>query len=125
MRLAAFIALTAFWSGLLVNLLKILFARYRPVEYFEHQLYGMSWFDVGYRQASFPSGHSTTALSVAVALMLAFPRFRWLILLAGLLVLSSRIVVTAHYFSDTVMGGYIGVMTTFYIYHRYYLKSSN
>lgn len=122
MYTGAFIALTAFWSGLLVNLLKLLFARYRPVEYFQFEHYGMSWFDYGYRMASFPSGHSATALSVAMALALLFTRYRYIILVAGTLILFSRVVLTEHYLSDVVIGGYVGVLTTLYLFQSYYLK---
>jgi membrane-associated phospholipid phosphatase len=122
MYMAAFVGLTAFWSGLIVNILKLIFARYRPVEFFEHGNYGLTWFDHGYRLASFPSGHSTTAIGVAMALSLLFPRYWLPSMIIGIMVLLSRVVLTEHYLSDTVMGGFIGVVTALYIYERYYLK---
>ena len=120
MRIMAFIALTTIASGLAVNILKLIFARYRPVEYLQNDNYGFSWFDYGYRMASFPSGHSATALGVALALVLLFPRYVLLILPLGLLVVFSRVVVTAHYLSDVIMGGYVGVLATLYLYRRFF-----
>jgi len=124
MRVTGFIAITAFLSGLIVNIFKLIFARYRPVEYFEYNNYGMTWFDHGYRMASFPSGHSATALGVAVAFSLLFPRYRYPIMVFGSLVLFSRVVVNAHYLSDVVAGGYVGVMTTVYLYIKYFRPSA-
>lgn len=122
MYTAAFIGLTAFWSGLIVNILKLIFARYRPVEFFQNDNFGLTWFDYGYRLASFPSGHSTTALGVAMAFSLLFPRYWLPSMIIGVMVLLSRVVLTEHYLSDTVMGGFIGVMTAFYLYERYYRR---
>jgi membrane-associated phospholipid phosphatase len=120
MRIMGFVALSAFLSGLLVNILKLIFARYRPVEYFESQNYGLTWFNHGYDIASFPSGHSATALGVAAAVALLFPRYRYPVLFYGALVTFSRVVVTKHYLSDVLIGGYIGVLVSVYLYTRYF-----
>lgn len=124
MRVMGFVALSVFWSGLLVSVLKMTFARYRPVEYFTTENYGMSWLSHGYEVASFPSGHSATALSVAVALALLFPRYRYLVLIYGALVAFSRIVISEHYFSDVVIGGYIGVLVSVILYNSYFRDES-
>jgi len=120
MRIMGFVALSAFLSGLLVNILKLIFARYRPVEYFESQNYGLTWFGHGYEIASFPSGHSATALGVAAAVALLFPRYRYPILFYGALVTFSRVVVTKHYLSDVLVGGYVGVLVSVFLYARYF-----
>ena len=122
MRNAGFIALSALASGIAVNLLKLVFARYRPVEYFQNDNFGFNWFDYGYRMASFPSGHSATAMSVAFALVLLFPRYKLLIMPIGVLIVFSRVVVIEHYLSDVIMGGFVGVITTLYLYQRYFNK---
>lgn len=120
MQSMAFIASTAIASGLLVNILKLIFARYRPVEYLVNDNYGFNWFEYGYRMASFPSGHSATALGVASALALLFPKYLLPILATGVLIMFSRIVVAAHYPSDVVMGGFVGVITTLFLYQKYF-----
>jgi membrane-associated phospholipid phosphatase len=120
MRIMGFISLSALISGLLVNILKLFFARFRPVEYFEFGNYGMTWLGRGYDIASFPSGHSATALGVAAAVALLFPRYRYPVLIYGALVTFSRVVVTKHYLSDVLVGGYVGVLVSVYLYQRYF-----
>lgn len=118
MQTMGFVALTALLSGFIVNLLKILFARYRPDEYMDENLYGFTWFGFDHSIASFPSGHSATALGVATALTLLFPRWAIPILFGGLLILSSRVVVAEHYISDVLIGGYIGVFISLWLHKR-------
>ena len=120
MRNAGFIALSALASGLTVNLLKLVFARYRPVEYFQSGNFGMTWFDHGFSVASFPSGHSATAMGVAMAFALLFPRLRYPFLFYGALVTFSRVVINKHYFSDVLAGGFVGIVVTIFIYQRYF-----
>ncbi len=124
MRIMGFVSLTALLSGLLVNILKLVFARYRPVEYFSDDNYGMNWFLHGYEMASFPSGHSATALGVAAAVALLFPRFRYPVILYGALVTFSRVVINKHYFSDVLVGGFIGVLISVYLYNRFFSVSA-
>ncbi len=121
----AYIGLTAFWSGLLVNILKLIFARHRPDDFFEKDLFGITWFDHGYRLASFPSGHSTTAIGVAMALALLFPRYRLPVMIIGVMVLFSRVVLYEHYLSDTIMGAFVGAMSALYLHRKYYLPKLN
>jgi undecaprenyl-diphosphatase len=65
--------------------------------------------------ASFPSGHSTTAFCMAVALSFFLPRWRApLFLLAGLIAFS-RVAVGAHYPSDTIAGAYLGAVSAFLV----------
>ena len=120
MRAAGFVALTAIVSGILVNLLKILFARFRPELFFTQGEYGFSWFAPTHLLASFPSGHSATAMSVAAALTLLFPRYWWFFILSGIVIIFSRVILVEHYISDVLAGGYLGVMTSVFLYHRYY-----
>ena len=84
--------------------------------------YGMTWFSHDYDIASFPSGHSATALGVATAVALLFPRYRYPVLLYGALVTFSRVVITKHYFSDVLIGGYVGVLTSVFLYQRYFKR---
>ena len=109
-------------TSVAVNLLKLVFARYRPVEFFQNDNFGFNWLDYGYNMASFPSGHSATALGVAFALAVLFPRYKLLIFPIGLLIVFSRVVVTEHYLSDVIMGGFVGVFTTLCLYQKYFKK---
>lgn len=121
-KTAFFIFATTASSGIIVNLLKVFFARYRPKMYFSEQLYGFDWFHTGASMASFPSGHSTTAMGVWFAFALLLPKYRYLLLSIGVLIVSTRIIVTAHYLSDTLAGSLLGVIVTLICYHFIFIK---
>ena len=95
-------------SGLLVNLLKVLFGRARPRLLDQ---FGAHYFDpltFGYLNASFPSGHSTTVGAIVGILMIWFPRWSLLIVELGLFFAATRIAAQAHYPSDVVAGFLLG-----------------
>nr|WP_321979657.1 phosphatase PAP2 family protein [uncultured Cohaesibacter sp.] len=107
-----FIFIAVAGAGLSNNILKILFGRGRP-RYFEE--FGAHYFNSpGFASSfqSFPSGHSTTAGAMAIALTLLFPRLKWLWIAAGLWIAFSRVVVGAHYPSDIVAGFVYGAVFT-------------
>ena len=116
-------------SGLLVDVLKVMFGRARPDLWFSDGFYGFLPFGSsgggGWLYRSFPSGHAATAFSLAAALGCFFPRARWgIFLFLATPIALSRIAVSVHYLSDIVAGGVIGVWVTyhmrdFFIRHRW------
>ncbi|MEI6315711.1 MAG: phosphatase PAP2 family protein [Syntrophus sp. (in: bacteria)] len=109
-------------SGIVADIIKIIVARYRPMMFFEANLYGFDFFRIGHEYNSFPSGHVTTVFSVAAALSLFFPKYRALSLAYALVVSASRVIIDAHYVSDIIAGAYIGVTTVLFLnwfYGRY------
>ena len=95
-------------SGLVADILKLIFGRARPKLLFANGFYGFTW---GAGQAdywSFPSGHATTMGALVVALYLLWPRGLPLYLAAALLVMASRIIINAHYPSDVLAGAALG-----------------
>ena len=58
--------------------------------------------------AGLPSGHATTAFSVLVAFGVLWPRARPVLLVYALLIVVSRVVVTAHYPTDVLAGALVG-----------------
>ena len=105
-------------SGILVDIIKIIVARYRPPAFFSDNLYGFKGFDIGFLVNSFPSGHSATALSAGVALMYIFPKYKYLFLFIAILIAFSRIFLAVHYFSDIIIGSLIGALTSIYLYNK-------
>lgn len=100
-------------SGLSVNVLKGIVARWRPIAFIaDPAQYGFTFFKIGYKYNSFPSGHATTALTVACALALLYPRLRVLWFGAGALVAASRVIVGEHFPGDVLAGAWFGVFMT-------------
>lgn len=99
-------------SGILVNILKIVFGRARPVLFEQHGAFHFEPFSIGYAFASFPSGHSTTVGAVTGILALWYPRFTVFLVLAGLFFSATRIAARAHYPSDVVTGFLLGILFT-------------
>lgn len=102
-------------SGLLVNLIKFVLGRARPFKLLHENLYGFHFFETSSKMTSFPSGHSNTAMAIALVLWYLWPKSWPLGFALALGVMSSRVMLTAHYPSDTLAGAYVAVVTTYYL----------
>jgi membrane-associated phospholipid phosphatase len=60
--------------------------------------------------ASLPSGHATTAFAVMASFGALWPRARTVLLIYALLIMVSRIVVTAHHPTDVLAGALVGIV---------------
>jgi membrane-associated phospholipid phosphatase len=107
-------------SGLSADLIKYIAGRARPKLYFSDHLYGFDFFHWQYAWSSFPSGHSATALSVAMLLAILYPRWRFAALFGGILIAFSRIFLAQHYISDVIAGSYLGIVSTALLYNLYF-----
>jgi len=121
-RGSLFVFGTAAISGILVNILKPIFARYRPKLYFREELYGFDWFHTGHAYNSFPSGHSTTVIGAWLAFALLAPKYRVAFLTVGVALALTRVAVTAHYVGDVIAGGFLGATVTLVLYRAMYDK---
>ncbi|MCG8509946.1 MAG: phosphatase PAP2 family protein [Rhodospirillales bacterium] len=108
-------------AGLLVNLLKFFFGRYRPSHLIYEDLYGFDPFTFGYKFNSFPSGHATTAGALFVGLVMMLPRLwpAWALLCGG--IASTRVLLNAHYISDVIVGFYLGVLVAL-LFRRMWIR---
>jgi len=59
--------------------------------------------------AGMPSGHATTAFAVLAAVGTLWPRWRTVALIYAVVILISRVVVQAHFVSDTLLGAVVGI----------------
>jgi len=109
-------------SGILADIIKVIAGRCRPVLYFNRGWFGFDFFRIDSDYLSFPSGHAATSMSIMVALGILFPKFRMVYYLIGVIIASSRAVITAHYLSDVMIGGLIGVLTSVLLYNRFFKK---
>ncbi len=107
-------------SGILVNIMKVIFGRVRPTLFFSQDLFGFDFFRFDPDFLSFPSGHSATSLSAAVVLGILFSKYRFVIIFVGMIVASSRMYLTNHYLSDVLMGSLLGTWTSIVLYQEYF-----
>ncbi len=101
-------------SGIAANIVKILVCRSRPPLYFSDHIYTANYlaFQVEYLWNSFPSGHATTGLAIALAGHYIQPRLRVFYWIIGLAIAFGRIVYNVHYVSDVVGGMALAIAAT-------------
>ena len=108
---------------LLTNLvMKPLFARPRPYVYYAENPLFMAWYDFAgahiESDKSFPSGHTTAAFELGVAMFLALnKKYSWIFPVFSFLVGLSRIYLMVHYVTDVfgglLVGTFAGIMGYF------------
>jgi lipid A 4'-phosphatase len=108
----AFLFLSIAASGIIVDLLKLIFGRPRPKLLFSAGIYDFTWLGLRPDHWSFPSGHSATITALMTALWLVWPQHVLFYGLVAAIVALSRVVVGAHYLSDIFAGALIAVFTT-------------
>jgi undecaprenyl-diphosphatase len=94
--------------GLIVTVLKHIIGRGRPYVGGSLDPLHMNPFSWPAAYASMPSGHAATAGAVAVAVATLWPRTRTVMLIYAVVILTSRVVLTAHYLSDVLAGAAVG-----------------
>jgi membrane-associated phospholipid phosphatase len=99
----------ALTASLSAELLKIIFARYRPGLLIDAGLHGFAFWKAGYWFNSFPSGHAAVAFALYGALAFARPRRRRLAFGLAALVAASRVLLNLHYLSDVIAGALLGL----------------
>lgn len=99
-------------AGIVVNVLKVVFGRYRPNELFYYDQWGFAPISFGYDNASFPSGHAATAAAIITCLCFIFPRLRWFWVSVGVVVALTRVGVSAHFVGDVCAGAFVGAVTS-------------
>ncbi|CCQ75419.1 phosphatase PAP2 family protein [Magnetospira sp. QH-2] len=107
---AAFTAMSLILSGLLVNVLKLVFSRHRPRDLFEQGQFGFDFLAFDSHLHSFPSGHTQVAFALATCLVIVLPRLDHLWLVFALVISFSRIATSVHFPGDVIMGAWVGLM---------------
>lgn len=92
--------------------IKMVLGRARPNMFLQGngQFYGFYGFQLDAHFWSFPSGHTTTIISVVLSLGILFPRYFSPLLILGLAVALSRVLLTHHYLSDVLFTVYLTLM---------------
>lgn len=104
-------------SGVTASLLKNSIGRARP-SVVGAEAFDFSAFAFQAAQASFPSGHATTAMAMMVALALIVPRLAVGAISFGALIALSRCLIGVHWFSDVIAGAALGVAVTLVLRFR-------
>ena len=110
---ALFVFISVAASGLLADVLKVIFGRARPKLLFSNDVYQFFSFRLGADYYSFPSGHAVCAAAAGIALAVILPRYRVIWALLALLLISTRVITTAHYLSDAVAATVLAFITVF------------
>jgi membrane-associated phospholipid phosphatase len=110
LRLLLFPVICFLLAGLVANILKPIFGRWRPKAYFEMDgAYGFEPFSgINYLHAAFPSGHSFSIMALMAGLAICFPKCRIPCFLIAGLIGFSRVLLKAHYVSDVLAGLVLG-----------------
>jgi len=107
-----FIFLAIGIPGLVVAIVKRLIGRVRPSDLGPFHYVLFAWRP---DYASLPSGHSTAAFAAAVAVGAVWPRARPAMWIYAVLVAASRVLITAHYPSDVLVGAFVGISSALLI----------
>lgn len=102
-------------AGIIANVGKYAIGRARPKFFPETGSVSFDFFSGDASWASFPSGHATTAMALAVALAMLFPRLRWIFICIGFWIAASRLFLLQHYPSDMFAGCLLGFITAWLI----------
>jgi membrane-associated phospholipid phosphatase len=70
--------------------------------------YDFHWFHGGIVFGSFPSGHTTATAAIASIVWIAYPKLRWLAVLAVLTMVVALVGNNYHFVGDCVAGGFLG-----------------
>ncbi len=121
-KMALYIFVTNVVAGVGVWFIKIPFGRARPKLFLQDNIYGFQWFEINHKLTSFPSGHTITAISSAVALSLLFPRYKYIFISFGIIVAFSRVVGVNHYMSDVVFASFLGSIVATILYEYFFKR---
>jgi len=111
---SGFIFLGVGLPSLVATLLKRIIGRARPMEWSVEaplSFRPLNW--DAYTFQSFPSGHSTTAFSLALTIAFLWPRSFWPMLGLAVLIAISRIITGQHYLTDITAGAVLGTLGAF------------
>ena len=111
-----FVFKSLFISGIVIQILKIVFGRQRPhiSESFENMSF--DFINFHWHWHSFPSGHTQVMYTMATIGYLIWPKFRSFFFFFATSIAFTRVIITQHFFSDFVFGAFLGYIITLWVY---------
>ena len=99
---------SVFWASLIVWVLKFVIARLRPVFVMSGIIPDFDRFTWAWH--SMPSGHTTVTFAGLVMIGMLAPKYKPITWTVACVVGASRIFIGAHWFSDVILGAFIGMV---------------
>jgi len=90
---------------------------------FNYGFYGFNFFETSSDLTSFPSGHASNITALMLSLYFIYPKYRNIYIIAAFLVIISRVIISAHFFTDVLAGSYLATITTLIV--KSYFDSSS
>ena len=97
-------------SGLIVQVIKHIVGRPRPILFLNSDQTSLDFFSFDSQLHSFPSGHSATVFSFAIAMLFLFPKIKNLWLLYATIIALTRVIISAHFLSDIIAGAFVSYL---------------
>ncbi len=122
------VAMLAACSGLTAQCIKLFIVRQRPVDFSSkweeatsswHGLIDNFALNLDNNFQSFPSGHTATAVGLAIGLTYVYPRGKYLFTVLAILAALQRIVSTAHWTSDVLSGAAVALIVSCLLMQNY------
>lgn len=109
------VSLSLIYAIVLLAIIKIVFDRYAPSDLIHHEQYGFQFLTFN-NSENFPSIPTTLTFAGLLSIASCFQSKAWIVFALIIATLSSfsHIYLGTYFFSDTIMGVYIGVMSYYW-----------